>query len=65
MFGSYNAGEGPITRATAKARAQQLDHTQWPNIEVVAPTVPRWRYKETLGYVRKIEMNYGLLLAPR
>jgi len=64
MFGSYNAGEGPITRAAAKARAQQLDHTRWPSIEVVAPTVPRWRYRETLGYVRKIETNYGVLRAP-
>ena len=65
MFGSYNAGEGPITRAAAMARAQQLDHTRWPNIEVVAPTVPRWRYKETLGYVRKIVTNYGLLRTPQ
>ena|SRR5579862_5594728 len=65
MFGSYNAGEGPITRATAEARARQLDHTRWPNIEAVAPSVPRWRYKETLGYVRKIETNYGALSTPR
>ena len=61
MFGSYNAGEGPITRAAAMARAKQLDHTLWPSIELVAPAVPRWRYRETLGYVRKIETNYGVL----
>lgn len=65
MFGSYNAGEGPITRAAAIARARQLDHTQWPSIEAVAPNVPRWRYRETLGYVRKISANYEALKAPR
>jgi soluble lytic murein transglycosylase-like protein len=61
MFGSYNAGEGTIGRATAAARAKQLDEQRWPNIEVVAPEVPRWRYRETLGYVRKINSYYGML----
>ncbi len=61
MFGSYNAGEGPITRAHAAAKARQLEPTQWASIEQVAPTVPRWRYRETLGYVRKIESNYERL----
>lgn len=57
MFGSYNAGEGTIGRAVTTARASQLDATQWQNIEQVAPSVPRWRYRETLGYVRKIDGN--------
>ena len=65
MFGSYNAGEGTIARATAAARAKQLDELRWPNIELVAPQVPRWRYRETLGYVRKIDLNYGVLAAPK
>jgi soluble lytic murein transglycosylase-like protein len=65
MFGSYNAGEGTIARATAAARAKQLDELRWPNIELVAPQVPHWRYRETLGYVRKIDENYGVLLAPK
>jgi soluble lytic murein transglycosylase-like protein len=70
MFGSYNAGEGTITRATAAAHAKQLDELRWPNIEIIAPEVPRWRYRETLGYVRKISENYGTLrvgapLAPK
>ena len=34
------------------------------SIEQVAPTVPRWRYRETLGYVRKIDGNYERLRAP-
>src|ERR1043166_6311849 len=58
MFGSYNAGEGTITRASGVARAKQLDRSVWSNIEMVAPGVPRWRYRETLGYVRKILRNY-------
>jgi len=63
MFGSYNAGEGTIARATAAAHAKQLDESRWPNIELVAPEVPRWRYRETLGYVKKIDENYGVLRA--
>ena len=65
MFASYNAGEGTITRAAAIAKARQLDHATWPSIELVAPTVPRWRYRETLGYVRKIGANYEALRRPR
>ncbi len=61
MFGTYNAGEGPITRAAAAARAKHLDHAVWPSIEAVAPEIPRWRYQETLGYVRKIGANYEVL----
>jgi soluble lytic murein transglycosylase-like protein len=65
MFGSYNAGEGTIARATAAAHARQLDELRWPNIELVAPQVPRWRYRETLGYIKKIDENYGVLRAPK
>lgn len=65
MFGSYNAGEGTITRATTAARAQNLDHSQWSNIETIAPSVPRWRYRETLGYVRRIDGYYDHLRGPR
>ncbi|MGH7555182.1 MAG: hypothetical protein ACREMQ_19440, partial [Longimicrobiales bacterium] len=65
MFGSYNAGEGTITRARETARAQNLDHAQWSTIESIAPTVPRWRYRETLGYVRKIETYYIHMRIPR
>lgn len=61
MFGSYNAGEGTIGRARRVATAAQLDSARWRSIEQVAPTVQRWRYKETLGYVRKIRSNYDTL----
>ena len=64
-LGSYNAGQGTITRATAVARAQNLDHSVWPNIETIAPAVPRWRYRETLGYVRRIEIYYEALRTVR
>ena len=60
-FGSYNAGDGTIARAAGIARSSKLDHTRWESIERVAPTVPRWRYRETVGYVRKIEATYAEL----
>ncbi|MCX5768101.1 MAG: transglycosylase SLT domain-containing protein [Gemmatimonadetes bacterium] len=65
MFGSYNAGEGTIARATRTARDSSLDHARWSSIEQVAPTVPRWRYRETLGYVRTIEQSYQRLTTKR
>ena len=61
MFGSYNAGQGTIARARGVAREAQLDDTRWPNIEQIAPKVERWRYRETVGYVRKIRTNYDTL----
>jgi soluble lytic murein transglycosylase-like protein len=63
MFASYNAGEGPILRARGMARTRQLDAHAWASIEQVAPEVRRWRYRETLGYVRKIQRNYQQLTA--
>lgn len=62
-FGSYNAGDGTIRRAATKARLDQLDHRSWESIIRVAPSVPRWRYRETIGYVRKIDANYRILTA--
>ena len=61
MFASYNAGEGTIMRARRAAEAARLDHSRWPAIETVAPRVERWRYSETLGYVRTINANKGVL----
>lgn len=54
MLASYNAGRGTLLQAQKRARAAQLDPRVWPSIEHVAPTVPRWRHVETLGYVRRI-----------
>ena len=65
MFGSYNAGEGPILRACVAARGQQLSDAQWRSIEQVAPKIERWRYRETLGYVKKIDANYEKLKKSR
>ena len=61
MFAGYNAGEGTIIRARRTAKAAQLDDRSWPSIERVAPTVERWRYLETLEYVKKIEANHRAL----
>ena len=30
----------------------------WLHVEQNAPKVPRWRYRETLGQVRKIDSNH-------
>ena len=54
MFASYNAGEGTIMNAQRACVARSLDQRAWSSVETVAPDVPRWRYRETLGYVRKI-----------
>ena len=65
MFAGYNAGEGTIIRARRAAAAERLDDRSWQSIERVAPRVERWRYLETLGYVRTIERNHKSLPAPR
>ncbi len=58
VFAGYNAGEGTIRRARRTAAAARLDDWSWQSIEQVAPTVQRWRYLETLGYVRRIRANH-------
>jgi len=63
MFASYNAGEGTITRALAAAKAKNGDPV-WSSVEQIAPTVQRWRYSETLGYVRRIDSTYAKLTNP-
>jgi len=65
MFASYNAGEGTIGRAADSARVVAGGTPAWLHVEQVAPKVPRWRYRETLGYVRKIDANYAKLKRQR
>jgi membrane-bound lytic murein transglycosylase F len=62
MFASYNAGEGTINRAFAAAKSKG-SVPAWSSIELIAPTVQRWRYTETLGYVRRIDSTYARLTA--
>lgn len=61
MFGSYNAGEGTIGRAAEVARRMAAGAPQWAHVEQVAPEVPRWRYRETLEYVRKIRAHHAAM----
>lgn len=61
MFGGYNAGPGTMRRAKSVARSEQLDEYRWQSVQSVAPKVERWRYRETLGYVGRIEEYYQLL----
>ena len=63
MFASYNAGEGTIGRALAMAK-QSYPEPAWSHIELIAPRVQRWRYSETLGYVRRIDSTYFKLTNP-
>jgi membrane-bound lytic murein transglycosylase F len=57
MLASYNAGRVTLLRAQQVARTQSLDPTLWPSIEAVAPSVPKWRYDETLSYLGRILAN--------
>lgn len=57
MLGSYNAGRATVLRAQRMAASLQLNHRQWPSIEMVAPVVPGWRYQETVNYVVRV-FNY-------
>jgi len=61
MFASYNAGEGTIMNAQRACTARALDRRAWTSVEAVAPDVPRWRYRETFGYVRKIRASIETL----
>jgi membrane-bound lytic murein transglycosylase F len=63
MFGSYNAGQATIQRARRMAQSRQLNAHAWSSIEQVAPDVRRWRHRETLEYVRKIQRNHDELVA--
>jgi membrane-bound lytic murein transglycosylase MltF len=61
MFASYNAGEGTIGKARKEAKKESLDAEVWTSVEAVAPKVKPWRYQETLGYVRTIDLNRAKL----
>jgi membrane-bound lytic murein transglycosylase F len=63
MFASYNAGEGTIGRAFQVAKTQ-VGLPVWSSVEQIAPTVGRWRYSETLGYVRRIDSAYARFTTP-
>jgi len=56
MFGSYNAGRGNILKAQKKAKQQGFNPNLWPSIERTLPEVTGRRSKETLGYVKKIDL---------
>ena len=49
---------GTITRALAVAK-NKGGSPEWTSVELIAPTVGRWRYTETLGYVRRIDSTYS------
>lgn len=55
MLGSYNAGFSTILRAQKLSRKNGFNGRDWHSIKSVAHKVSRWREKETLGYIGKIE----------
>lgn len=55
MFAGYNAGSVTIKRAQRVARRHGLDPSLWASIEQVASRVWRWRQRQTLHYLGKIE----------
>jgi membrane-bound lytic murein transglycosylase MltF len=59
MLGSYNAGFSTILRAQKLSRKNGFNGRDWLSIKSVAPKVYRWREKETLGYISKIEKLMG------
>jgi len=56
MFASYNAGRTTIRRAQRVALRARLDPTLWASIVTVSPRVYRWRQRQTLHYLRMIEL---------
>jgi membrane-bound lytic murein transglycosylase F len=56
MFASYNAGLMTILRARRVARRRRLDPTVWASIETVSARVWQWRQRQTILYLRKIEL---------
>jgi len=61
-FGSYNAGFRTIVRAQRECNKVGLNENLWRSIKTVAPKVPGWRHRETVGYVNKIdEMMHPIL----
>lgn len=59
MLGSYNAGFSTILRAQKLSRKNGFNGRDWHSIKSVAHKVSRWREKETLGYISKIEKLMG------
>lgn len=57
MLSSYNAGRLTLLRAQKVAEERKLNPRMWPSIEAVAPSVPRWRHDETLGYLSRVLAN--------
>lgn len=55
-FASYNAGFKTIVRAQDICKDHDLNENLWHNIKRIASKVQRWRHKETVGYVEKINM---------
>ena len=56
MFGSYNAGKGNIIKAQKISGRKGMNENVWQSIEKTLPEVTKDRSKETIGYVKKINI---------
>lgn len=61
MFGSYNAGKGNILKAQKLAKANGANPNLWSSIETALPEVTRHHSRETIQYIKKINLIKGVL----
>jgi membrane-bound lytic murein transglycosylase MltF len=61
MFGSYNAGSRNILRAQKIAEASGMNPNLWGSIEPALPEITGDRSRETIGYIKKIQLIKGVL----
>jgi len=61
MFGSYNAGKGNILKAQKLAKANGVNPNLWSSIETALPEVTRRHSRETIQYIKKINLIKGVL----
>ncbi len=55
-FGAFNTGKGNIIKAQKAAARDGLNPNLWPSIETALPAVTGKHSRETIGYVKKIEV---------
>lgn len=61
MFGSYNAGKGNILRAQKIAETSGMNPNLWGSIEPALPKITGKRSRETIDYIKKIQLIKGVL----
>jgi len=60
---SYNAGQGNIIKAQAKAKSMNLNTEVWISIKLSLPSITGHFSKETIGYVDRIQKIRSCLVS--